>query len=246
MDETLKRLAYQELIEINNSPELQAIIYERCRRDVLYWLFGDTKANNEFSGTKRLLQYYDLNFVYTLDEDDKVSPIKTFPMRQYFLPLIDLWLKEQIILLVKSAKMMATWLFVALYLWDTSFNQGRHSFFQSKKEEGANFVLDRAKFIYKEQPAFLKISKVRDVYCRLEFEDLSSKIWAVPQGSDQLREYTASGVLSDEQAFQIEAEAAYTAVQPNLGKKGKFTGISRPNPGFFYEMVKEYFDPLPY
>jgi hypothetical protein len=246
MDEKKKRLAYQELIELNNSPQLQALIYERCRQDVYYWLFGDTKSNNEFTGTKRLLQYYDLNFVYTLDEDDKLNPIKIFPQRQYFLPLIDLWLKEQTIFLVKSAKMMATWLFVALYLHDTSFNYGRHCFFQSKKEGGANFVLERGKFIYKHQPNFLKISKLRDIFCLLEFEDLSSKIQAVPQGSDQLREYTASGVLSDEQAFQIEAEAAYTAVQPNLGETGKFTGISRPNTGYFYELIKDYFNPQPY
>lgn len=235
----------QEMTLLNNSPELQGIVYEQCRRNVKYWLWGDTPENSIFSSADRVLEHTGLIFVYTLDEHDKDNPIKPFPRREYFLPLIDLWQKEQIVLLVKSAKMMITWLFVALYLHDTMFNLGRHNFFQSQKEEAANFLIDRAKFIYSHQPHFLKQHKIRDVFGKLEFDAINSKIWGVPQGPDQIREYTPSGILSDEMAFQVEAEASYTASRPNITGGGRFTGITRPNRGFFHEMIKDVYNPRP-
>lgn len=66
-----------------------------------------------------------------------------------------------------------------------------------------------------------------------------SKLWAIPQGADVLRQYTATGVFSDEAAFQEQAGEAYTAVMPTLGKDSWLIMVSTASPGFFESIAKD-------
>ena len=133
---------------------------------------------------------------------------------------------------------MATWLFVSCYLWDSQFDQHRLNFFQSKKEEDADRLVQRAYFIWENQPDWVKVLFPAEyTYCHLRFPKGGSEIWGVPEGADQLRQYTASGILCDEMAFQNEAEKAYTAAKPTINGGGRFTGVSSANPGFFHWLV---------
>lgn len=212
------------ITQVNNSSELQEIEYQLCRKDVHHWL---------------------TTWVYTIDQHDTKTPIKRFPNKSYLNRLIDIWLTERLLFVPKSRQMLVTWLFVSLYLWDTQFFAGRLNFFQSKKEEDADSLIQRAKFIYDYQPQFLKRYKInpsnmgKHTYCKLEFPEIQSKIIGIPQGGHQIRMHTASGVFADEMAFQPEAEAAFTAAKPTIDGGGRFTGVSSAEPGFFADMVDD-------
>lgn len=208
-----------ELLDsILSDPELQAIEYERCRRDPVYFLF---------------------TWCQTLDQHDSEQPVKFFPEKNYLKMIAETWFREPLLLIAKSRQMMISWLICALYLWDAMFYEGRFIFFQSKKEQDANALLDRSKFIYEHLPVFLKRKQAISTYCLLEFPENNSLIRAVPEGPDVLRMHTASGVFMDEMAFMESSAAAYQAAQPTIQGGGRFTGVSSANPGFFQTLVED-------
>lgn len=222
MNIKLEKEYLERVSKIAQNKELQAIEYELCKKNPYHWL---------------------VNWVFTVDNHDRNQPIKRFPNKEYVKRLVEIWLHEPLLLVPKSRQMMISWLYCALYLWDTQFSPGRLTFFQSKKEENANDLVLRAKFIYDKQPGFLKKYRVnpsnigKHIYCKMEFPEIQSTIRGIPQGGDQIRMYTASGILADEMAFQGEAEAAYTAAKPTIDGGGRFTGVSTAEPGFFCDMV---------
>lgn len=223
----------QYLQKLSKSKELQDIEWALCSHPetgAYYWL---------------------THWAKTLDTHDKDNPIKEFPNdKEYIKIIVDIWIKEKLLLITKSRQMMLTWLMVALYLWDAQFHKGRLTFFQSKKEEDADDLIKRAKFIYDQEPKFLKRykdgnsfkelkcnpqNKGQHVYCKMIFPDIHSEVRGIPQGGDVIRMHTASGILSDEIAFQPEAENAYTAAKPTLSSQGRFTGVSTAEDGTFFE-----------
>lgn len=174
-------------------------------------------------------------YCFTLDPHDKKMPVKRFPQYPYMEHMIDVWEKEDLILVVKSRQMMASWLYVALHLWDAMFHQGRTIFFVSKKEQDAGYdsqlsLLSRAMFILDRLPESMKPKYKKGLQPpKLEFPELHSSIMAMSQDSEGLRQYTASRILSDEMAFQERAEKAYIAMKPTIDGGGALTGISTPN-----------------
>lgn len=177
--------------------------------------------------------------VWTIDEHDKFQAVKKFPDKEYLKLLCDLWMNEPLLLIPKSRQMLITWLITACYLWDTQFYYGRLNFFQSKKEEDADRIIQRAWSIYEHQPEWIKAMFPAEYsYCHIKFKQGKSEIWGVPQGGDQIRQYTSSGIFSDEMAFQTDAEDAYTGALPTIKGGGRFTGVSSANPGFFHYLVE--------
>lgn len=194
--------------------------------------------------------YFLSHCVYTLDEADNKNPIKKFPseggMSQYLKLYVRCWQNYSFIAVPKSRRMFMSWVNLALYLWDAMFHIGRHMGVVSKKEEDADQLLERMKFILEhipesELPKDL-IPKWERVYCELRFPEISSKIHAYPQGADQLRMFTFSRLLFDELAFWPDAEAAYSSAMPTLEGGGALTAISSPAEGFFQRLVFDEID----
>lgn len=183
----------------------------------------------------------------TLDPHDKKHPIKPFPDLPYLHKMVDLWLEHQLILVVKSRQMMASWLYTALHLWDAAYHEGRSIFFISKKEEDAGFgnqlsLLSRARFMLEQIPeSYRPKFKTDKRPPKIEFIGKYSSIMACSQEAEALRQYTASRIMSDEMAFQDQAERAYVAMKPTLDGGGQFTGISTPNGrmNLFYHLVND-------
>lgn len=184
--------------------------------------------------------------VFTLDPQDRKKPIKPFPQHDYLRLYFRIWLKERLIAVPKSRRLFMSWTNVILYTWDTMFHFGRHNAFISKKEEDADALLERAKFILDHIPEDKLPRELvpvhKKTYCYLEFPELSSKIQAFPSGSDQLRMHGFSGILNDEMAFQDEAESMYSATFPTIENGGRFTAISSPAKGFFHDLVFDEVD----
>lgn len=217
------------LQKVLKSPELQDIEWWNCHDDPYYFM---------------------THWAKTLDVHDREQSIKMFPEKEHLKILVEVWLKEYLLLIPKSRQMMMSWLFTTLYLWDTQFHAGRLTFFQSKKEEDADDLVKRAKFVWDNEPKFLKRYYLggkfhnlkinpqhngQHTYCKMNFPEINSEIRGIPQGGDVIRMHTASGILSDEMAFQPEAKAAYTAAKPTLSANGRFTGVSTAEDNTFFE-----------
>ncbi len=184
--------------------------------------------------------------VFTLDQADEAMPIKKFPAYPYLKLYCRIWQKEKRILVPKSRRMFMSWMNLGLFLWDTMWHVGRAQAFVSKKEDDANELLKKCVFILEHIPPDIVppelIPKWHHVFGKLSFEEINSNISGYPQGADQLRQFTLSGILADEMAFWSEAEAMYASSMPTLEGGGRFTGISSPAPGFFRRLVHDELD----
>jgi len=184
-------------------------------------------------------------YVWTLDEHDEYDPVKRFPLQEgcpeveYLREVVREWEGNTLLAVEKSRKMLITWLFTAVHLWIGQFGEGRLVFFQSRKEEDADRTLDRAKFIYDHEATWLKPHFSTRRYCHLEWPTRHSELWAIPQGPDIIRQYTASAIFSDEMAFQDQAQDAFIAAKPTIDGGGKFTAVSSAYPGFFEELCRD-------
>jgi len=183
--------------------------------------------------------------VRTLDESDEENPIKTFPVHLTYIKLyIRIWQRTKLMVVPKSRRMRMSWTNIMLFVWDAMFHQGKHLAFVSKKEDDANFLLEsRALFIIKNlDPNVIPIDllpKWEFKYCLITFPEIHSRIQGFPQGADQMRQFTLSGILADEFAFWDKAEDMYSSSKPTLEGGGRFTGISSPAPGFFKRLVTD-------
>lgn len=217
--------------KLQENPKLQDLEWGQCASDPYHFL---------------------THWAYTLDVHDPNNSIKTFPEKEYIKILIDLWLKDNLLLVPKTRQMMISWIFTSLYLWDTQFHKGRLTFFQSKKADDADDLVQRAKFVWDHEPKFLRRyysdgqlktlvcnpqHNGQAVYCKMNFPDINSEIRGIPEGGDVIRMHTASGILSDEMAFQPEAQAAYTAARPTISSKGRFTGVSTAEDNTFFQSL---------
>lgn len=175
-------------------------------------------------------------FVFTNDQHEfEGETIKPFPVsRPQIAPMVHLWKNNRLLSILKCRQVVMTWLFSALSLWDAMFHQGRLIMLQSKRLDDAvgsaiagDGPLGRAKFIFNHIPCGkLLCPESRDVYDRLEFPGLSSTLWAIPQGGAIIRQRTASGIFSDETAFQPESEDAYVAARPCIRGGGWYVQLT--------------------
>lgn len=190
--------------------------------------------------------------VYTLDQVNQNSPIKLYPSYlEYTKFLAYLWQKEKLLAIPKSRRMICSWTMISLYAHDTFFNSGRFNAFASKKEDDSADLVSRAEFIYNKIPEWriprqllpaLKNGKMSKQPPLMEFEEIHSKIQGFAQGSDQMRQFTFSGLLFDEWAFWEQAQSSYSAARPTLEGGGRLTGISSRSPGFFKRIVFDQLD----
>lgn len=197
--------------------------------------------------------------VYTLDQVDAQHPIKPFPSDLEYLEFLTaIWTKmpdwaknERLLAVPKSRRMTCSWNFISLFTHDTIFNPGRFHGFVSKKEDDAAELVARAEFIYKHIPEWrippvllpkIKNGKMSKQPPLLEFEEIESKIQGFPMGSDQLRQFTLSGIFGDEAAFWPDAQKFYSASKPTTDGGGKMILVSSRSPGFFKKIVFDKLD----
>lgn len=190
--------------------------------------------------------------VFTLDQVSNNDVIKLFPSYlEYVEFLAQLWMREKLIAAPKSRRMICSWTFISLYTHNTIMNQGRMNGFVSKKDEDSAELVARAEFIYKHIPEWripkamlpeLKNGKISKKPAVMEFENIYSKIVGYPQGADQLRQFTHSGLLFDEWAFWDKAQSSYSSAKPTIDGGGRLTGISSRSPGFFKKIVFDQLD----
>jgi len=180
--------------------------------------------------------------VYTLDQADQWSPIKKFPAHlDYLRWMVDQIWTENLLAIVKHRRMVMTWTCCAMLLWDAMFHEGRFNALLSKKEEDADELVRRCKFVYdnipKEVMPFKPACTLK--YTELRFSEIDSIIKGFPQGADQLRQYTCSRIVADEMAFWPQARQSFVSMKPTIEGGGKIVLLSTRYPGFFREIIED-------
>jgi hypothetical protein len=174
---------------------------------------------------------------FTKDEVNIKEPIKLMPDKEYLQLYAMLWDKYPLLAVPKTRRMTLSWTTICLYLHDTIFNRVRNNAFVSKKEDDANDLVLRAKFVFDHIPEDKipkeMLPKYSSKFNTLDFPEIDSKIRGYPQGADQLRQFTFSGIFGDESAFWEQAEEFYSATFPTIDGGGRMTLVSSPAPGFF-------------
>lgn len=184
--------------------------------------------------------------VYTLDQVDKINPIKTIPEKQYLQMYSEAFTTCPLLAVPKSRRMTMSWTTIGLIVWDSIFHSSRSWAMVSKKEDDADELVKRAKFIFEKIPEHKiprdMLPKIITKKCYLEFSEMYSKIQGFPQGADQLRQFTFSGIFGDESAFWEDAQAFYSASFPTIDGGGQMVLVSSPFPGFFKKLVFDALD----
>ena len=184
--------------------------------------------------------------VFTRDEIDDKNPIKTLPNKEYLRLYTKIWEIAPLLAIPKTRRMTFSWTTIGLYVHDFIFKPVRNFAFVSKKEDDANELIMRAKFILDHIPED-KISRqlipaYSYTFNNLKCPEMDSKIQGFPQGADQLRQFTFSGVFGDESAFWDNAEEFYSATFPTIDGGGRMTLVSSVAPGFFKRLCFDALD----
>ena len=182
-----------------------------------------------------------LECCWTIDEAD-AGKIKRFPDKEYLKHVCTVWLRENLLAVPKSRRMLLTWVMLALHLWAALFRPRSAIFIQSKKEGDSAYLIgpERLLFIYRHLPEgynWPKILSVKGAPPLIRFNN-GSQVFGVGQGPDQLRQYTASYLMADECAFWEQARSTFAALKPTMQGGGKIVLISSANAGFFQELCE--------
>lgn len=185
--------------------------------------------------------------IWTRDEAD-AGKVKRFPKLDYLYRIDQLSQDEKILCVPKSRRMMMTWRSLAIILYEGLFQSNSTIFIQSKKGEDSAYLLgdDRLMFMYDHLPherhSFPKIKRrIKDNggkgYDVIQLDNGTS-YFAVAEGADQLRQYTATRVYCTEMAFWAQAELTWMALRPVIQGGGRILIDSSANPGFFHRLVE--------
>ena len=188
-----------------------------------------------------------LHYVFTRDEVDPTTPIKRFPVHlEYLKFLVRIWQKKRLLGIPKSRRMRISWTMLSLYSWCGLFQLNRHIAVVSKKEDDADELVKRIKFIVENLDERIprEFRKFEYRFNNLYFPETGSRIQGFPQGADQLRQYTLSDVFGDECAFWDDAEKMYSASFPTIEGGGRMCLVSSPAPGFFKRLIFDKLDEL--
>lgn len=188
--------------------------------------------------------------VWTMREDDDDATIVQMPLKPHIYHLIRLWTGDHQVLeehpewdfrfqaVKKARRMMATWVYSALCVWDASTNEAAVNGVGSRKFDAADWILKRRMaFIYERLPASVfdgrkPVMKMREGM--IEFPEIGSQIIAFPQGRDAWRQYTFRNVMLDEVAFWEQFIETYSGLRPAARR---VTMFSSPEEGSGFKRV---------
>ena len=245
--------------------------FDRCAADIFYWI-DSSRHPIPYVYTKDPKPMHVCNLcndgeTYSFDKRDyhllsrhkieshteattkqyfaELDTIRKFPMKSYFVPIIEHWMKHPLMAVEKSRDMMGTWLMVAMYTWDTCFHRGRQNLFQSEDAGKTRELVRRAYGIWNNQPDWLKAvapaTFAEGSYRSgiLAVTSLQSEILGLPKGTSKVRMHHPTGFFSDEAAFNPDAAESFAAIKPAISDGGKYSAISSANPGWFHRLCRD-------
>lgn len=176
--------------------------------------------------------------IWTLDQVDLQQPIKRFPANPWLQPIVREWQANNLLAIPKSRRMMISWLMIYLHLWMTMWHPGVAAFMVSESERKSIELIERADFIFRHIPDNVMLKpKMSRKQNRIDFPGIDSYIMGVPEGENQLRQYTATALMFDEWAFWERPMESLSAAKPCIQGGGKLTIVSTPGKECFFDLA---------
>lgn len=173
--------------------------------------------------------------IWTLDQVDLETPVKRFPPNPWLEQIVREWEANKLLAIPKSRRMMITWLMLYLHLWLAMWHPGVAAFFVSESERKSIDMVNKADFIFRHIPDSVMLKpKIRRKQSMIEFPGLDSYIMGIPEGENQLRQYTATALVFDEWAFWERPMESLAAAKPCITGGGRLTICSTPGKEAFY------------
>jgi len=176
--------------------------------------------------------------IWTLDPVDLANPVKPFPAQPWLEKIVREWEEHKLILLPKSRRMMISWLMIYLHLWLAMWHPGVNAFMVSDSERKSADLIEKADFIFRHIPDSVMLKpKIKRKQCLIEFPGLDSYLMGIPEGENQLRQYTATALFFDEFALWERPMESLAAAKPCITGGGRLAIVSTPGKECFYDLA---------
>jgi hypothetical protein len=171
------------------------------------------------------------------------------PLRElaYLRLLAERWADRTaapILLIPKPRRMRLSWLMMALHTWRFLFYPGSKVFILSSKEGKSKELIDRAEFIlarlvsHAGMPAdALPVWTRQQAPPSLTIPKGLSQMVGLPEGPDQLRQFTATAIFADEIGTWTWPRASWGGMIPCIEGGGQIAVVSSAFPGFWRQLV---------
>ena len=145
---------------------------------------------------------------------------------EYLDNLLDTFLKEKDVVILKARQLGISWLVCAYALWKAVFFENAKVLIFSMGQNESWEMLRKIRFMYNALPAPLKKRISSDRKDSIEFSDNNSKILAMPSTEHAGTSYTASLVIRDELDKHPYAMENFAAVGPTVDAGGQMIDLS--------------------
>jgi hypothetical protein len=177
--------------------------------------------------------------VRTVDEIDGL--VKPFPNKPYLEELCRAWQTYDLLGVMKSRRMFATWALCTFNYHLARFRPNSMIAMAARKEgktehEGSNKLVTRCWQVHEHLSPGLPACAVVRKTSSLTFPN-GSVILSVGQGTDQLREQTLTSAVFDEFAFWEWAYESWKGAKPTAEGGGKIAVLSTAGPGLFERLM---------
>ena len=194
---------------------------------------SEENADIEWRKCKKSLLYYLSNYV--LAQDRVSQQIIRWKVHSHLLELINLiqkWADQPLprkplyIIIFKSRQVYTTTTIAGIANWLCTFFESTKVLESSQKEDDANEILAKSKFINENHPDFLKLKLEPDQASLIGYPATHGRIRALPSTSGAGRSTDATMVFPDEWEFHDNADDNFAAIKPTIDKGGIFIGAS--------------------
>ena len=111
----------------------------------------------EWRACRKSPKYFLTKYAYVINRNTG-KKVKWLPW-EYQLKLLDIFMSERDILILKARQLGISWLVSGFGLWKTMFLENAKALVMSKGETEAWNMIDRARYILENLPPFLQLSQ---------------------------------------------------------------------------------------
>lgn len=191
--------------------------------------------------------YFLIDCCYTKDEvkagGDSQDVVRLIPPLPHVETFCYLWQTSRLLTIVKSRRMICSWIACALELWLAIFTLEAHVAVIAQDQTGSEKFLARHVWLYNHLPELcprpdMKIwSGVSGDPRRILFPETGSTIEAFPGSPDKIRGEGKTLIRCEEIAFWDKAEESWTAIMPVVQGGGRVVVISTPLANSWYSRL---------
>jgi hypothetical protein len=145
-----------------------------------------------------------------------------------------------ILIIPKARRMLLSWTACAWHAWLALYRPHSKVFLISDRESKSAELLDRCQGMLERLPPdrCARPRLHRTIAPPVLTLDNEATIYGMAEGSEVMRQYTATAALCDELAHWAWPRASYSALKPTVDGGGRLTIVSSAAPGYFAELVR--------